>query len=288
LSLAPGLWVVVAFAGMIFGRESARARLDSFVLDMVGPTGAMVVSGVLDQIDKSSSTATVAGLLSMFFGATVLFGALQYSLNTIWEQRRIASGFWRGVVQGYVRGRLLSFVVVLAAGMTLLLSLALGTLISGAARFTPSFLPAPEFVLQAVNFLVSLGLMTALFATVYKVLPDARFEWRDVWIGAAFTALLFTIGKTLIALYLGRAGLSSAYGAAGSLVVFLLWVYYSAQIFLFGAEFTEIYAHRPRHDPTPVVEPPAVEPPAVEPPAAGPENAEPEKAERQTAQRQPG
>jgi membrane protein len=144
---------------------------------------------------------------------------------------------------GFLLRRLISFGVVLLLGVVLLASLVLSALIAAAGAWVPQSLPASESVLQAANFAVTFAAMTVMFALIFKLLPDAAIKWRDLWVGAAVTALLFTIGKTLIGLYLGRTTAASAYGAAGSLVVFLLWVYYSAQIFLFGAEFTETYAN---------------------------------------------
>jgi membrane protein len=238
LSLAPALVVVVAITGMWLGRESARAEVVSAVARFTSSSAAAMVAGVVDKVEANSSLATAAGLLSMFFGATMAFNALQDSLNAVWRipPRQV------GWVRDYFTRRLLSFLFVLLLGVMLLASLLAGAVFAAMARLGPRLLPAPQFLLQAANFVVSLALLTVMFAVIYKVLPDVVIRWSDVWVGAAVTSLFFTVGKTLIGLYLGSTSLGSAYGAAGSLVVFLLWVYYSAQIFLFGAEFTEIYA----------------------------------------------
>jgi membrane protein len=241
LSLAPALLVVVAVAGMWFGRESAQAEVVAAVDRAIGAGGARVVADVLRRIEARSSLATVAGVVSMFFGATVAFAALQDSLNAIWNvpPRKV------GLIRGYLTKRAFSFGVVLLVGALLFVTLMAGAIISWGARLAPASLPAPAPLLQTINFVVSMALMTVMFAVMYKILPDAIVRWSDVWVGASFTAFLFTVGKTLIAFYLAYTAytsIGSAYGAAGSLVVFLIWVYYSAQIFLVGAEFTEVYA----------------------------------------------
>jgi membrane protein len=205
---------------------------------MTNASTARMVAGVLDKVEARSSVATAAGLASMLFGATVVFAALQDTLNTIWKVPP-REGAW---VRGFVTKRLVSFAFVLLLGVMLFASVFSGAALTAVASRFPAELPAPQFLLQSTNFAVSMVLMTVMFAIIYKMLPDVLIRWSDVWVGAAVTSLLFTIGKTLIGLYLGYTGLGSAYGAAGSLVVFLLWVYYSAQIFLFGAEFTEVYA----------------------------------------------
>jgi len=238
LSLAPGLWIVVAGAGAFIGKESARAEVISWATAMMGNGSAAFVGSLLDGMAANSYLATIAGVVSMFFGATVAFGALQDSLNLIWDVPPSQSGF----VAEFFTKRLLSFAAVIVLGVLLLASLFTSAAIAAAARFAPNFLPASGTLLEVVNFLAAIAFLTLLFGLIYRLLPDTHVDWHDVWIGAAVTAILFSFGKTLIGLYLGNASSSSAYGAAGSLVVLLLWVYYSAQIFLFGAEFTEVYA----------------------------------------------
>ena len=243
LSLAPTLWVVMAVAGLILGKTSARDQLLSFVTQMAGSNMTMVVSGVLDKVEADTSVATALGLVSILFGATVVFSALQDTLNKIWDVVPIS----KGMVLDFLLHKLTSFLIVLAVGIVLMLSVMLGAAIAAASRFLPPSAQVAPIIAQVIDTLLSIGLMTLLFAVMYRILPDALIQWRDVWVGAAVTAVLFSLGKTGISLYLGHNTLSSSYGTAGSLVVFLLWVYYSAQIFLFGAEFTEVYAHRPRH-----------------------------------------
>jgi membrane protein len=238
LSLAPSLLVIVAIIGTWFGRESAKVEVVAAVAAFTNASTATMIAGLLDKLESSSSAATIAGLASMFFGATVAFGALQTALNTIWNipPRNV------GWVRDFVVKRLVSFAFVLLSGAMLLASVVSGAVLTAAARMFPSELPASQFLLQAITFVVSTALVTLMFGIIYKVLPDVWIRWSDVWLGAGVTALLFSLGKTLIGLYLGHTGTGSAYGAAGSLVLFLLWVYYSAQIFLFGAEFTEVCA----------------------------------------------
>lgn len=243
LSMAPALWVVVGVTGAIVGRQSARAQIMDWTNSAIGQRAAQYLGGVVDKVDNSSSLATALGLVSMFFGATLVFGALHDSLNLIWDVPPVEGRHW---VRGFFIKRMLGFLVVLLVGALILVSLLAHAAITVAARFVPSFLPAPPFLLQFVNFLVSMGIILLLFAGIYRFLHDAMIPWHDVWVGAGVTAVLFAFGKMLIGIYLGSAGLTSAYGAAGSLVVLLLWVYYSAQIFLFGAEFTEVYARRRR------------------------------------------
>jgi membrane protein len=239
LSLAPLSIVIVAVTGMWFGRASAEAEIAAKTQEVLGPVVAEVVSGVLRQAREHSSVATIAGVVSLLFGATVVFSALTDSLNTVWHVP--ARG--RNYVVGFLTRRLVSFGVVLLLGVVLVASLVLSAIIAAAGAWVPQSLPASESVLQWANFAVTFAAMTVMFALIFKLLPDAEIKWRDLWVGAAVTALLFTVGKTLIGLYLGHTTAASAYGAAGSLVVFLLWVYYSAQIFLFGAEFTQTYAN---------------------------------------------
>ena len=174
------------------------------------------------------------------FGATGAFAQLQDALNTIWG---VVPKPGRGVL-GILQDRLFSFMLVIGIGFLLLVSLVLSAALAALGKFFGYLLPVPEAILHIVNFVLSFGVITLLFAMMYKILPDVKIGWSDVWIGAAMTALLFSVGKFLIGLYLGKSGVASAYGAAGSLVVILLWVYYSSQILLFGAEFTFVYANK--------------------------------------------
>src|SRR5690606_5334067 len=173
-------------------------------------------------------------------GASGAFAQLQDSLNTIWEVKPKEG---RGI-KGMLRDRFLSFSMVLVIGFLLLVSLAISAVLSGIGKFLADLLPMPGAVMQALNFGISFAVTSLLFALIFKVLPDAEIRWRDVWVGAAVTALLFSVGRFLIGLYLGRSSVGSPYGAAGSLVVLLLWVYYSSQILFLGAEFTQVYTNR--------------------------------------------
>jgi membrane protein len=241
-SLAPLLLLIIAIVGLAFGRAAAQGEIVARVGGAVGPEAATVIEGMI----KSASTpasgviATVVSLLTMLFGASGVFGQLQTSLNQIWG---VTAGRRRGM-RGMVRQRLASFSLILGIGFLLFLSLVVSAVLAGVHELLVEHVPALSGLLQPANFLISLFMITALFALIFKMLPDARMRWLDVWPGAAVTALLFTTGKTLIGVYLGRKGSTSVYGAAASLVVLLLWVYYSAQILLIGAEFTEVYSRR--------------------------------------------
>jgi membrane protein len=183
------------------------------------------------------------GIGTLLIGATGVFGELQGALNTVWEVRRKPGrGVW-----GYIRDRFLSMAMVLGVGFLLLVSLIMSALLSGLGGYLNSLANGLSPVMQVVNFLLSFGIVMLLFALIFKVLPDVSIPWKSVWIGAAITALLFTVGKYLIGLYLGHSSVGSAYGAAGSLVVLIVWIYYSAQILLFGAEFTQVYSKRYGH-----------------------------------------
>lgn len=187
---------------------------------------------------KTGMLSTVIGVVTLIFGAGGVVGQLQTSLNTIWGVTpKAGQGVW-----GFVRQRFISFAMVLSIGFLLLVSLVISAIVTSLTRFMGNFLGGAEILAHGLDLLVSFILVTALFAMIYKFLPDVRIQWRDVWIGAALTSVLFTVGKFLIGLYLGHSGVSSAYGAAGSLITVLLWVYYSSLIFFLGAEFTQVYA----------------------------------------------
>ncbi|MEO8296032.1 MAG: YihY/virulence factor BrkB family protein [Gemmatimonadota bacterium] len=238
-ALAPILIVVIGVAGLLFGQEAARGEVVNQINGLIGQSGAEAVQSMLAATSKpeQSIIAAVIGMITFFLGATSAFFALQGSLNSIWNVK----GPLNHVVRGYIRGRLLSFGMVMAIGFLLLVSLATSAALAALGHFMQSRLPAGTALWQAVNSLISFGFTTLLFAMIYKVLPDVELAWRDVWVGAAFTAFFFTIGKLIIGLYLGRSTIGSTYGAAGSVVIIMLWVYYSSQIMLFGAEFTYAY-----------------------------------------------
>lgn len=241
-SIAPLMIVVVAIIGFAFGRQAAQGQIMAQIQDMIGRDGAQAIQTVIANADqpKTGAIATILGLITLFLGASGVLTELRDSLNRIWEVKADSSGgLWR-----IVRDRLASFGMVLAIGFLLLVSLMLSAAIAAAGKFMGGLLPVPAIVLQLVNMVFSFIVIAALFALIYRFLPDDQIEWDDVAIGSLVTALLFTLGKFAIGLYLGKAGIGSAYGAAGSLVVVLAWVYYSAQIFFFGAEFTHVYSMR--------------------------------------------
>ena len=242
LSLVPLLVVIIAIIGLILGQEAVQNHLLEQIGNMVGPQSAEAIKDMIQRASEPSSgiVASVLATGTLLFGASGVFAQLQDSLNSIWGVKpKEGRGLW-----GLIQDRFMSFAALLGTGFLLLVSLVLSAALSAFGEWFGGWLPAPELVLQALESLISLGVITGLFAMMFKVLPDAEVAWRDVWVGAVLTALLFTIGKLAIGLYLGKSDVGSAYGAAGSLVIILVWVYYSAQILLFGAEFTQVYANR--------------------------------------------
>jgi membrane protein len=242
-SLAPLLLIAITVAGGIFGEEAARGQLDNQLQGLLGQDGAAVVQSMLQNTQKSSSggiVATVIGIGTLMFGASGVFGQLQDALNTIWGVKPRPGLGW----MSFVKSRFLSFAMVLVIGFLLLVSLMLSAILAGISTLFSNQFGNFAILGQLLNFAISFGVITLLFASIYKFLPDVRLPWKDLWIGAAVTALLFNIGKFLIGLYLGSSGVTSTYGAAGSIIVILLWVFYSAQIILVGAEFTQVYARR--------------------------------------------
>lgn len=239
-SMAPLLMLIIAIAGFVLGRAAAQGELVGHIAGVIGPDGARTVESMIASVSapKSGLIASAISLLTMLFGASGVFGQLRTSLNHIWEVTATPGAGMLGVA----RQRLAAFLIILGIGGLLLASLVLTAALAAVHELLARHLPLLGELLPKLNFLLSLLLTTTLFAMIYKILPDAQMDWRDVWLGAAVTAVLFTIGKTLIGVYLGRTGVASIYGAAGSLVVVLLWVYYCAQIFFVGAEFTEVYS----------------------------------------------
>jgi membrane protein len=241
-SMAPLLVLVIAIAGLAFGRADAQGQIVAQVQGTLGASGAELIESMIERASepKSGVIATVISLATMLFGASGVFGQLQGSLNQIWGAHTPR----RKGVLGQLQRRAMSFSMILVIGFLLFVSLALTALLAGLHDAIDAYLTVPNELLSLANFSLSFAIVTALFAMIFKILPDARIEWRDVWLGAAVTALLFTVGKSLIGIYLGRAGVTSVYGAAGSLVLVLLWVYYSSQLLFLGAEFTEVYSRR--------------------------------------------
>jgi membrane protein len=241
-SLAPLLIIAIAVAGLAFGQEAARGEIVAQIQDLIGVEGAIAVQGLLKSANapEQDIVATVVSLITLVVAATTVFSELQTDLDRIWRVPAPATvnGVW-----SVLRARLLSFGLVLGLGFLLLVSLVIGAAIAAFGKWSYGFFEGREAYLHTLNFGVSFAASTSLFAMIYKFMPRARIAWRDVWVGALVTALLFELGKFLIGLYLGKTGVASGYGAAGSLVVVLVWVYFSAQIFLLGAEFTWVYSH---------------------------------------------
>jgi membrane protein len=241
-SIAPLLIIAIAVAGLVFGQEAARGEIVAQIQDLIGREGAIAVQGLLKSANEPAQEmfATVVSVITLIIGATTVFAELQSDLDRIWRVPVAAkeNGIW-----ALLRTRLLSFGLVLGLGFLLLVSLAVSAAIAAFSKWSNGFLVGWEPFLHVLNFSISFAITTLLFAMIYKFMPRARIAWRDVWVGAAVTALLFEIGKLLIGLYLGKTSVASGFGAAGSLIVLLVWVYFSAQTFLLGAEFTWVYAH---------------------------------------------
>lgn len=243
LSLAPLVVVIVAVAAIAYGQKAAQGQLVWQIQDLVGSDGAKAIQALIQGAYKPGTgiIATVLGVLTLAFGASSVVVELRDALNTIWHIPVDSSAGGLASISRLAKERAYSFALVLGVGFLLLVSLVLNAWIAALGRFFGSLLPARESVLHVGAFLLSFLVITFLFAAIYKVLPDVHLEWSDVAVGAFVTALFFTIGKHLIGLYLGKASFGSTYGAAGSLVLVLVWVYYSAQLFFLGAEFTKVY-----------------------------------------------
>ena len=241
-SIAPLLIIAIAVAGLVFGQDAARGEIVAQIQGVIGREGAVAVQGLLQSASEPARSIflTLVSVITLLIGATTVFAELQSDLDRIWRVPAPAklSGLW--IV---LRSRLLSFGLVLGLGFLLLVSLVVSAGIAAIGRWWDEAFQGWETLLQALNFGVSFVISALLFALIYKFMPRARIAWRDVWFGAAVTALLFEIGKILIGLYLGKTSVASGFGAAGSLVILLVWVYFAAQIFLLGAEFTWMYAH---------------------------------------------
>jgi membrane protein len=239
-SIAPLLLIAIAIAGVVFGREAAQHQLSAQLSGVLGKSAAEALDGMVAAAakPKSGTVATLVGIVTLLFGAAGVFGQLKDALNTIWnvEPKKAA-----GII-GFVRERFLSLAMVLGVGFLLLVTLVFDTAITAMGTYLGTRFPGGTALLQGLQLVISLGLVTLLFAAIFRFLPDTKIEWRDVWLGAAFTAVLFVLGKFGLALYIAKGAVGSAYGAAGSLVIILVWVYWSAQILFFGAEFTQVYA----------------------------------------------
>lgn len=240
-SLAPLLIVVIAIAGFAFGHDAAQERIAETMQGLVGPESAQAIQSIVKNASRRPETgllSSVIGIGVLLIGAGGVVGQLQTSLNTIWGVApKPGQGIW-----GFLHQRFISFAMVLGIGFLLVVSLAASAVLSAFTQFAGRWLGDNAVLVHGFDLVISFAFVTALFSMIYKLLPDVRIEWRDVGVGAALTSLLFTIGKILIGLYLGTSGVTSAYGAAGSLITVLLWVYYSSLIFFLGAEFTQVYA----------------------------------------------
>jgi membrane protein len=272
-SIAPLLFLIIAMAGLFFGAEAVRGVVFEQVAALMGQNGAEAIQEMLAHVSgpKTGGLAAVVSGAVLLFGASTVFGQLQTALDTIWrvpeEEKKKETQY--GVIV-FLKARLLSFGLILGLGFLVTISLVLSAALSALGKWWGPMFGQWEALAHLVEEAVSFGALMLIFAAIYKLMPRARIEWRDVWVGAVATALLFTIGKFLIGLYLGKSNIGSSFGAFGSLVIVMVWVYYSAQIFLFGAEFTWVYAHKrgsrreesahkegiassPAHSPAPVV-----------------------------------
>jgi membrane protein len=243
-SLTPILVIVIAVAGFVFGREAAEGALFGELAKLVGPDSAGAVQAMLRSASSTRSgiIATVVGIGTLIITATAVFSELQAALNVIWKvpaTRNLA-------VWHLLKSRVLSFSIILVIGFLLLISLVISTALAAFSSYLDRTLPNSSVVLYFVHGAVSFGLTAVFFAMIFKILPDNPVEWRDVWLGAAITALMFSVGKHLIGLYIGSSSIASTYGAAGALIIVFVWVNYSAQIFLLGAEFAKAYSDQRR------------------------------------------
>jgi membrane protein len=237
-SLAPLLVIAIAVAGLVFGQEAAEGQVSAQMEKLVGPQGGKAIEAMVQSASKPANgiTGTVLGIIMLLVGATALFGQLQDALDTIWDVKpKSGRGFW-----GFIKDRFLSFTMVMGVAFLLLVSLVVSAALTALASLFGDF--QSSIIGLIITTVVDLVVVTVLFAMIYRFLPDAKIAWKDVWFGAVMTAILFAIGKQAIGIYLGSSGVASGFGAAGSLAVLLVWLYYSAQIFLYGAELTRSYA----------------------------------------------
>jgi membrane protein len=243
-SMAPLLVVAVAISGAVFGDEVTRVQLEAQVEELAGSESAVVIGRVLDNADRPnlSRWAGAVGIVTLLFGATVVFGQLQESMNAVWEVQPQPGHF----AHRFLKKRLLSLGLVLAFGFLLLVSLVLSAGVSALGGYLQRGMGLPVGLLGTLDFVLFLVVISALFLLIFRIVPDAELEWRHVAVGAVVTGVLFSVGKELIGLYIGRAGVASVYGVAGSLVLLLLWVYYSSMLLLLGACFTRVWSRRHR------------------------------------------
>jgi membrane protein len=240
LSTAPLVVFSITLAGVAYGEEAARGQITDQLSSVVGPQAAAAIQSVARNAHQSDAgpASTIVGLAVLLFGASGVFGELQSALNDMWGVKPKPGRGWKGLL----RDRFLSFTMVLGVAFILLVSMIISAAVSALGSYLAHSLPGGEALWQILNFVLSLGIITGLFALIYKVVPDAEIRWRDVWVGALVTAVLFAVGKLLVGLYLGKSSFASSYGAAGSIVALVVWVYYASQILFVGAEFTQVYA----------------------------------------------
>lgn len=242
-SIAPLLVIAVSMAGLVFGPDAVRGHLDDQLTSVMSPAAAKTIQEMVQSASSPTDglLGTIIGGAVLLIGASGVFGQLKDSLNTIWEVKPKPGG---SGIMGFIRDYLLNFGMVLVVGFLLLTSLVLTTAMAAFSNYLDRAFQLPPLIWSGAAFLISFGMVTLLFAFIFKVLPDAQIQWRDVWIGAAATAALFEVGKFALGWYLGRESTTSSYGAAGAVVLVLLWVYYASCILFFGAEFTQVYARR--------------------------------------------
>jgi membrane protein len=238
-SIGPLLVIVVAVASLAFEHQDVRQQIHGQLNSTLGPDSAKMIESMMSAHKQGTSlVTTIVGIVALLIGAGGVFGQLQDALNTIWEVKaKPGTGLW-----GFIRNRFISFTMVLGTGFLLLVSMALTTFLTAVAGSIGRMLPISEALIHILNFIVSFGVVTLLFAMIFKYLPDVKIPFSKVWVGAIGTAILFTIGKYLLAVYLGRESTKSSYGAAAAVIIILMWVYYASVILFFGAEFTQVYA----------------------------------------------
>ena len=241
-SLAPLLVIAIAIAGIAFGVKAAQGEITGQIEGLIGADGAKAVQTMIQSAHKPahSAIASAIGVLALLVGASGVFSEMQDALNGIWH----VSLDDKSSVWNFAKARFLTFGMVLGIGFLLLVSLLLSAVLAAIAKYVAGILPVPAIFLHCVDFLFSLLFITVLFAMIFKLLPNVKIAWGDVWVGAALTSVLFTVGKFLIGFYIGKSVSASAYGAAGSLVIVVAWIYYSALLLYFGAEFTRVYAQK--------------------------------------------
>jgi len=240
-SIAPLLILAISIAGLLLGHDAAQGKIIEEIGGLVGPKSAAAIRDMLQAAANRPSkgiVATIIGIASLIAGASGVLSELKSALNTIWRTQE------PGNVKEVIKKNALFLGMLLGIGFLMTVSLVLSAALASLGKFLGGFLPAPEFILHGIDFILSAGIIAVLFAAMYRFLPNTRVEWRDVWVGAALTSLLFTVGKIGLGLYIGKSAVTSSYGAAGSILVLLLWIYYSGLIFYFGAEFTKSYSDR--------------------------------------------